>query len=184
METIKVRDLMSSFEGYPRVAQDASVWEALVALDEGRKRLDAKGHRFMAVLVCDSSGRIIGKLNRMDILTCLEPGYFTNDELKKVSRFGLTPEFLHSTLDDYDLWKSPLTDICRKSYNKKVGELVANQSPTGFIDANATLSQAVHQLIMSRCQALIVSSQGDYIGLLRLVDVFDEVAAQMKACQI
>lgn len=184
METIKVKDLMTSFEGYPRVSDDASLYEAVQALDEGRQQLDAKGHRFMAVLVCDKSGKVIGKMNRMDILTCLEPEYLTNDELKKVSRFGLTPEFLHSMLDSYDLWKSPLLDICKKSFNKKVGDFVAHQPGSMSIEADVTLSNAVHQLIMNRCQALVVTSKGDPVGLLRLVDVFDQVAAQMKACQI
>ena len=184
METIKVKDLMTSFEGYPRVSEDASLFEAVQALDEGRHRLDAKGHRFMAVLVCAKSGKVIGKLNRMDILTCLEPEYLTNDELKKVSRFGLTPEFLHSMLDNFDLWKSPLQDICRKSFNRKVGELVAQQQTAMSIEAGATLNSAVHQLIMSRCQALLVTSGSEPVGLLRLVDVFDQVAEQMKSCQI
>ncbi len=184
METIKVKDLMTSFEGYPRVSEDASLFEAVQALEDGRQRLDEKGHRFMAVLVCDKSGKVIGKLNRMDVLTCLEPEYLTNDELKKVSRFGLTPEFLHSMIDSFDLWKSPLLDICRKSFNKKVGDLISQQSSGMSIDAEVTLNNAAHQLIMNRCQALIVTSGGKAVGLLRLVDVFDQVAARMKTCQI
>ena len=184
METIKVKDLMTSFEGYPRVYEDASLFEAVQALDEGRHRLDSKGHRFMAVLVCDKSGKVMGKLNRMDILTCLEPEYLSNDELKKVSRFGLTPEFLHSMLDNFDLWKSPLQDICRKSFNRRVGELVAHPQSGMSIEADATLNSAVHQLIMSRSQALLATLDGEPVGLLRLVDVFDQVAEQMKACQI
>ncbi len=184
METIKVKDLMRSFEGYPRVYEDSSLFEAVQALDEGRKKLDEKGHRFMAVLVCNKSGKVLGKLNRMDILTCLEPEYLTNDELKKVSRFGLTPEFLHSMLDNFDLWKSPMLDICRKSFDRKVGELVAHQPVSMRIETDVTLNNAVHQLIMNRCQALLVTSNGEPAGLLRLVDVFDQVVAQMKACQI
>lgn len=184
METIKVKDLMTSFEGYPKVSEDASLFEAVQALDEGRQKLDDKGHRFMAVLVCNKAGKVIGKFNRMDILTCLEPEYLTNDELKKVSRFGLTPEYLHSMLDSYDLWKAPLQDICRKSFNKKVGEFVSQQPSNVLIDSDVTLSKAIHHLIMSRCQALLVTSQGEAVGLLRLVDVFDQVSAQMQACKI
>ncbi len=184
METIKVKDLMTPFEGYPRVSEDASLFEAVQALEEGRQRLDAKGHRYMAALVCDKSGKVIGKLNRMDVLTSLEPEYLTNDELKKVSRFGLTPEFVHSMLDNFDLWKTPFQDICRKSFNRKVGELVAHQAAGMTIDSDATLSAATHHLIMNRCQALMVLSNGEPVGLLRLIDVFDQVVEQMKACQI
>jgi hypothetical protein len=120
----------------------------------------------------------------MDILTCLEPEYLNNEELKKVSRFGLTPEFLHSMLESYDLWKSPLTDICRKSFDRRVSDFIPKQPSDVFIDANATLSQAIHQLIMSRSQALLVLSDGEVSGLLRLVDVFDQVVTLMRACQI
>lgn len=184
METIKVMDLMTSFEGYPRVSEDASLFEAVQALDEGRQRLDQKGHRYMAVLVCDKTGKVIGKLNRMDILTCLEPEYLTNEELKKVSRFGLTPEFLHSMLDSLDLWKAPLLDICRKSFNHKVVDFIHKQATGLSIESDVSLNKAIHQMIMIRCQALLVTSNGEAVGLLRLVDVFDQVAAQMKACQM
>lgn len=184
MGTTFVRDHMTSFDGYPRVSEDASLFDAALALDEGRQRLDAKGHRFMAVLVLDKAGKVIGKLNRLDILTCLEPEYLTNEELKKVSRFGLTPEFLHSMLDNFDLWKSPLMDICRKSFGKRVGDFIQKQGSEVFIDAKATLNQAIHQLIMGRTQALLVVSDGEVSGLLRLVDVFDQVASLMRACRI
>ena len=46
MGTTFVRDHMTSFGGYPRVSEDASLFDAAQALVEGGQRLDARGHRY------------------------------------------------------------------------------------------------------------------------------------------
>ena len=50
-----------------------------------------------------------------------------------------------------------------------------------FIDKDANLNEAVHQLIIGRHQSLIVSSGKEIVGILRLSDVFREVCNMIKA---
>jgi predicted transcriptional regulator len=53
-----------------------------------------------------------------------------------------------------------------------------------IIDQEATLNRAVHQLVVGHFQSLLVTSKGEFVGILRLVDVFHELTERMKACKI
>jgi CBS domain containing-hemolysin-like protein len=184
METVKVKDLMVPIDQYITVSAYASLYEAVDALEKARQNYEARGCPYRAVLVCDKGGRVIGKLGYIDVLRSLEPRYSEMGDLRKVSGHGLSAEFLKSMMDKYELWKSPLDDLCRKAADMKVGDLVASPLQNEVIDQAASLDRAVHQLIVGHFQSLLVTSQGEIVGLLRLSDVFDEIAGRMKACKI
>ena len=87
-------------------------------------------------------------------------------------------------MEEYELWKAPLEDLCRKAANVKLGSIVAAPLEGEFIDQDASLDKAVHQLIMGHHQSLLVTSKGRIVGILRLTDVFKEVTDRIKACKI
>ena len=51
------------------------------------------------------------------------------------------------------------------------------------VDIDATLDEAIHQLIIGSHQSLLVTEGGRVVGVLRLTDVFHEVMLAIKACQ-
>ncbi|MBW2262840.1 MAG: CBS domain-containing protein, partial [Deltaproteobacteria bacterium] len=51
------------------------------------------------------------------------------------------------------------------------------------VEIDATLDEAIHQLIIGSHQSLLVTENGRVIGVLRLTDVFHEVMLAIKACQ-
>jgi predicted transcriptional regulator len=53
-----------------------------------------------------------------------------------------------------------------------------------YIDSEASLDKAVHLFVMGHHQSLLVSRQGDIIGILRLTDVFAVVFHALKQCSI
>jgi CBS domain containing-hemolysin-like protein len=65
-----------------------------------------------------------------------------------------------------------------------VGDLVATPLDVEIIDSEDTLNKAVHQIIVGHNQSLIVKSGGKIVGILRLTDVFAEIAKRMKLCKI
>lgn len=184
METTKVKDLMVPLEQYVCVSEDATLYEAVLAMEDARTRTAAQGHPHRAVLICDKTGRVVGKLGYLDVLRSLEPRYSELSDLKKVSGFGLSAEFMKSMMNKYDLWKAPLEDLCHKATQVKLGSIVAAPLEGEFVDEAATLDQAVHQLIMGHHQSLLVTSNDRIVGILRLTDVYDEVTRRMKACQV
>jgi CBS domain-containing protein len=54
-----------------------------------------------------------------------------------------------------------------------------------YVPDEATLDQALHQLVVGRHQSLLVTRDGrEIVGILRLTDVFQEVCEMIKACQL
>ena len=45
-----------------------------------------------------------------------------------------------------------------------------------FVGENASLSVAIHQLLLGHHQSLLVTSDKDIVGILRLTDVFREIS--------
>ncbi len=184
MEAMKVKDLMVPVEEYVVISEDATIFEAVCALEEGRLKYDTRGYKHRAVLVQDRSGTIVAKLSQWDVLRSLEPKYNQIGDLKKFSGFGLSAEFLRYILEGYELWQRPLDDLCRKASDLRVGDLVSSPEEGELIEAETSLNQAVHQLIMGRHQSLLVKSKGQVVGILRLSDVFGEIASRMRACKV
>ena len=184
MEAIKVKDLMVPLDQYVCVSEDATLFEAVVALEEAQEKASPKDYPHRAVLICDKDSKIIGKLSHLDVLRSLEPRYSELSDLKRVSGFGLSAEFMKSMMDRYELWKAPLDDLCRKAAQVKLSSIVAAPLEGEFVDQGATLNRAVHQLIMGHHQSLLVTSGDRIVGVLRLTDVFKEVSEKIKACKI
>ena len=184
MERIKVKDLMVPLDQYVCVSQDDTLFEAVVELEQAQAKYMSRGYPHRAVLVCDKEGKVIGKLAYLDVLRALEPRYSELTDMKKVSGFGLSSEFMKSMMDRYELWKAPLEDLCRKAAQVQLGSIVSAPLEGEVIDQNATLDKAVHQMIMGHHQSLLVTSEGSIVGILRLTDVFKEVSDRIKACKI
>jgi CBS domain-containing protein len=48
---------------------------------------------------------------------------------------------------------------------------------------DATLDQAIHQLVVGHHQSLLVTKDGkEIVGILRLTDVFQEISERIKEC--
>ena len=184
MEKIKVRDLMVTVDQYVCVSESATLYEAVVELEAAQAKGASTGYPHRAVLVCDKEGKVIGKLSQLDVLRSLEPRYSELSDLKHVSGFGLSAEFMRSMMQKYDLWKAPLEDLCRKAGQVVVGSIVSDPLEGEFVEEDATLDKAVHQMIMGHHQSLLVISGERIVGILRLSDVFKEVSDRIKACKI
>ena len=184
MEAIKVRDLMVPLAQYVCVSEGATLSEAVIELEEAQAKAVSTGYPHRAVLVCDEAGNVIGKLSQLDVLRSLEPRYSEVTDLKKVSGFGLSAEFMRTMMQEYDLWKAPLEDLCRKAAQVRLGSIVSAPLEGEIVEADATLDKAVHQMIMGHHQSLLVISGERIVGILRLSDVYKEVSSRIKACKI
>jgi predicted transcriptional regulator len=53
-----------------------------------------------------------------------------------------------------------------------------------FIDHEATLDMAIHQIVQEKLLSLLVTKEGNTIGILRLADVFAAVYHTLKECNL
>jgi len=188
MKTIAVKDLMVPLEEYATVSEDATLFEAIMALEHAQEMLDRKRYLYLhrAILVYDKKKQIIGKISQLDVLRGLEPKYQDLGDLGRMSLTGFSPRFLKSMLQQESLWDNPLRDICAKGAGLKVKTFMHAPTEGEYIDETASLDEAIHQLVMGKHQSLLATrgKEKEIVGVLRLTDVFGQVFQMMKQCEL
>jgi len=184
MKTIAVKDLMVPLAEYATVSQEATLYDAVLALEKAQEAFDPKKHRHRAVLVYDKRNKIVGKLGQPDILKALEPKYAEMGDLGPLSRAGFSPQFLKSMIEKFALWDEPFSDICSKAARMKVRDIMYTPTEGEYVEENASLGEAIHQLVMGHHQSLLVTKEEEIVGILRLVDVFKAICEGIKTCQL
>ena len=181
MKTIRVKELMVPLSEYATVFEDATLSDAIDALETAQSQFDKSRYRHRAILVCEKkTNKILGKISQSDVIRALEPKYDLLGEKDATSRVGFSPQFMKSILDQYELWYEPLKDICHKAGKQKVTEVMYKLTRGEYVKEESGLNEAVHQLIMGHHQSLLVSRGEAIVGVLKLTDVFMEVCSTRK----
>jgi CBS domain-containing protein len=185
MKKFKIKDLMVPRSQYAVISEDASIYEAILALEKAQQAYDQSRYRHRAILVEDKDHKIVGKLGQLDVLRALEPRY---DEMRKdtpgMMRYGFSKRFLMSLLESYELFNKPMEDICRKGGQEKVSRYMHRPTEGEYIGETESLDKAIHLLIVGHHQSLLVTRGEEIIGILRLTDTFAAVCQNMKECQL
>jgi len=183
MRTIIIKELMVPIEEYATVSQDANLYEAVLALEKAQMAFDPSKHKHRAILVLDREKNVVGKLVMFDILMALEPRYGELEAAGALSRSGYSPEIIKSMLKDHVLWSEPLQFICSRAPKLNVSDFMEVPAAGMYIEENATLDAAIHQLVACRYQSLLVTGDEKVVGILRLSDVFTKICDKIKACE-
>jgi len=186
MEIIKVADLTVPLSEYATVKDDASLYDAVMALEKAQEKYTYKHseYRHRAILVLDQKGKVVGKISQIDVLRGLEPKYKEILEGRGFRGVGFSKKFLKSMLKDYVLFDSPLHDICRKASDQPVTKFMETPSEGEIIAETASLDEVIHQFVIGHHQSLLVTRGEDVIGIIRLTDVFTAVFHMMKECKL
>ncbi|MCU0600128.1 MAG: CBS domain-containing protein [Desulfobacterales bacterium] len=184
MKSKLVKDLMIPLSEYAVVSEDDTLYEAVLALEEAQEAFEKNSYIHRAILVKSRSGDIIGKVTQLDVLMGLEPKYKKIGEMQSISNLGFSKDFLQGIITQYGLWEAPLEDICRKASKIIVKNIMYTPTEGEFVEYDATMDQAIHQLVMGKHQSLLVTQSGKIAGILRLVDVFKEIFEQIKTCRV
>ncbi|MBC8439994.1 MAG: CBS domain-containing protein [Deltaproteobacteria bacterium] len=186
MKTILVKDLMVPLSEYATVDEDATLSEALDALEKAQEQFDKTKYRHRAILVCEKkSNKVVGKISQLDVIRSLEPKYDLFMEEKAfpqtgMSHFGFSPKFMQGILDQYQLWYDPLKDICGKAGTQKVTEIMHTPTAGEYVKETANLGEAIHLIIMGHHQSLLVTKKEEIVGILRLTDIFKEICIDRR----
>lgn len=183
-EEKRVKDLMVPLEEYATVSEDATLYEAVLALEEAQKKFDQSKDKHRAILVLNKQGKVVGKLSQHDVIRGLEPRYEQIGDFRGSSRMGFSPDFIRSLIKNYALWEKPLHEICRKASEIKVKDIYYTPTKGEFVREDDTLNTAIHQLIVGHHQSLLVTRGKEVVGILRLSDVFREVCNMIKECKV
>lgn len=183
MEKMKVKDLMVPVDQFPKIADTASLFDALFSLEKAQEAFLSGKSAQRIMLVENEKKQIIGKISPIDLFKGLEKKYNQVNVEKTLEKFGL--KYIWSGMrKEYDLWESPFKDLCRKAGDIHVKDFVKIPNEGQTVDAKDTLSKCFHLFVVNRHDTLFVMEKNEFIGMLRFSDVYKEVAQTMKECTV
>jgi CBS domain-containing protein len=186
MKSKTVKEFMVPIEEYATVGEDATLIDAVMALEKAQMEFDQARYRHRAILVLDKSNHVIGKISQHDVIKALEPHYqkFSQRDQGALNRFGLSDFFLKAAMNEYSFWDKPLQNLCEKAIGQKVRDFMYMPAKGEFVEENATMDEAIHRLVIGKHHSLLATRGKEIVGVLRLVDVFEMVFNELKRCRI
>lgn len=184
MEKMTVRELMRPVEEFPRISSQATLGEAVEALEKAREDFSSGRASQRILLVHDEAGKIVGKISPMDVVQGLEPNYDKIDSLKNISRYHLGQSTMDSMKEQLRLWQEPLSDLCKKAYALKIENFVKMPTPEHMVNADDKIGDAFHLFVVGRHDSLFVRDGEEVAGLIRFPDVYSRIAQTMRECPV
>ncbi len=173
----RVEDLMIPLAEYAVVDEDATILDALHALEAAQEHLPPGRQPHRAILVRNGRGRIVGKLHYFAFLRALLPDRKAATAQAVLDRAGVGDDLRDTSWRTLDLLTADFVDVCERARNVAVKDVC--MSATASIEAKAPLSAAIMAFLMHQTLSLLVTHDRETVGLLRLSDFFDELALQI-----
>lgn len=180
MRNYIVKDLMVPISEYAAVPEEATLFEAVLALEQAQEKFQQNRYSHRAVLILDKTKKVVGKLSQMDFLTALEPKDANLERIRRFKQFGFTRKAVALQQEEYLKASPPIPDLYSKVAKKRVTEFMQRPTEGEYVDENATLEMALHQLTAESNLSLLVTRKSEIVGVLRLADVFAAVYHTMK----
>ncbi len=184
MKTVKVNDIMVPISEYSTVSMDATLYEAIKVLANAQAEFNLEKCKHRAVLVLDGENKVVGKLGHIDVVRGLEPGYREIKAPAELKHWALSKENITKMMEDLNLWQKPLEDICKKSTRIHVRDIMYTPAEGEYVSQQASLDEAIHQLVIGHHQSLLVVEDNNVTGILRLTDVFKSLTEIINQCEI
>ena len=180
MKNYCVKDLMVPISEYATVAEDATLFESVLALEKAQENFQQSLYSHRAVLILDKKKRVIGRLSQMDFLHALEPRDANLDQIRKFKQFGFSRKAVSLQQEEYLKSSPPILDVYSKTAKLKVTDFMQRPTEGEFVDENTSVDNALHQLTSGSNLSLLATRGTDIVGVLRLADVFSAVFNAMK----
>ena len=176
-----VKDLMVPVGHCGTVHQDMTVRQAIRTLKETRdkQRATKAAFKYRVLLVLDDDNRVVGKLGHSEIVMNMDPIYQTledSEEIAHTSTAGLSQTLLKSLLRWDSLWNESFEQRCQRVLNLTVKSCMCIAITDECVLETDSLEVAIHKLAIYRQQSLLVVGVDGVVGILRLTDVFEQIA--------
>ncbi len=179
LEDLLVIKFMVPLADYATVREEATMGDAILALEKAEKDFRSS-HLHRAILVLGKDNKVVGKLSEFDVIRSLEPKYKELGETRKISRAGINVDSLKSMQTQLDLWAVPFQQACSNAAKHPVKDFMYTPTEGEFVNENATLREALHQIIIGHHHSLLVTSGDDIVGVLRASDGFKSICEEIK----
>lgn len=157
----KMKDLMH--KDFEFIKPDATINEAVQKLSQlDRSSSDQHIQGVQSLVVTDDEGTLLGIITLLDILRGIEPPFMRETEhLAALTWDGLFAELIH------------------KAENKTVEDAMTPAKGLAKVDPDDRLMTAVELMVGKDIRRIPVIEEGKVVGMVRLYDIFHEVAREM-----
>lgn len=183
MKSRQVKDLMIPIEDYATINEDATIAEAIQALENADRRHGEKPYRHQSLVVIDANRHVVGRLSQVDIMHAMEPRYSELGDARWIGRSVLSREVLKTLREKFELWEQPLEELCRIVQQVKVHDFMQIPTEGEFVKETDTMNVAMHRIVMGRHHSLLVTRGREIVGILRSTDLFNTLYDMMDACK-
>ena len=178
-----VKDLMVPISDYATISEGSTFLDALLALETPNLDLENSIHPHWIVLVLNSDDKVVGKLSQINMLRALEPRTEDVENIDKLGNFGFSSNFITQLREELRLDDTSIENVytSSKTLQMKVEDFMKKLADNDFIDENTSLATAAHQMSVRKRLSMLVTQDGEVVGVLRLSDVFAAVINAMKS---
>lgn len=184
MQTKKVSELMVPIADYATIHEDATMEEAMQALESENKKFGDAPYRHQSLVVINDNKHVVGRLSQIDMMRSLEPGYGQiSDNHHWMGRSVLSKQVLITLREQFGLWEQPLESMCKAIERSKVKDQMQKPAEGEFVLDTDTLNIAAHRTVMGQHHSLLVIRKDRVIvGILRSTDLFNAFYDMLDSC--
>ncbi len=170
MLSLTAENLMIPLERYPHIPYWATIRDAIAKIHNAE--ISANGRKSLArsLLVIDEDNKLLGIVRRRDILRGLEPECCFHGSLlhsKQIFEIKADPDLL-------EISSEALIKSIPEKANKKISEVM--QPIKHILDYNDHIMTIIYLISETRMSTLPVIKEGVVVGVVRTVEVMDEIA--------
>jgi CBS domain-containing protein len=159
-----IRDIYIPLVEYPHIRETAVLKDAIAVLHGAYKT----GKRFRHILVLDGHDRLVGVLGIRDVLRGLFPDYLRTGEYGHFQ--GAQPDFPALTL----IWQETCATQCKEAAGNPIKGFMAPVPNT--VKPGDPLTLAAYLMVIHDTSMLPVVDNGRVLGVVRVIDVFNEAS--------
>ena len=183
MKIHTIKELMVPISEYATVPQGSTLFDAILALEKAQEEFDHSKYHHRAILILDKTKRVVGKLTQLDVLRAIETKSVDTQDVTELSQFGFSQKFVRDLQKGKRLQGAPLKDLYETTAKLKVEDFMQSLTEGEYVELEASLDIAIHQLVLGNHLSLLVTQDKEIIGILRMTDVFAAVFHAMKECE-
>ena len=173
LDELKVIEFYTPLTEYPHVSMDITVKEAFSVMHNNIE----KCQRYQTILVLGAQQQLKGFVSLRSIIRAIWPEFLKNKQLT-LNKTQYFPGFEQSFIDLADLWQENFTLKCKNAAKKCITQ--AMKKTTNTVTLDDSIATCVQLIILQDFSVLPVMDEGRVIGVIHLVDIFEEIADEIK----
>jgi len=184
MKKYLVKDLMVPISEYATVSVGSTLFEAVLALEKAQLEYQHTEYKHRAILVLDKNDRVIGKVSQMKVLRAIENKNVHIEKINEIKKFGFSSLFINTINEQSKKDDISIEELFWETSKQKVEKFMKAPEEGEIVDENCSLDLAINQLIIGKHLSLLVTSNDEIVGILRMTDVFAAIFHSMKQIEL